>query len=224
MTNELPYRGSPESVTESENQRQWRIKLAEVKERVDKAGGEMEPKIIETVTALNLHKFPTTMSCEGHIEEGRKSYPWVSIEALDRPDDHYGDETKIKQTVADKYHIDVDDMWLDEHNDAYQEAHKLYEANGETEEFKRWREQNRELRKRMELLISDYYLQASALDQEYAVRIMPFGIRESFDIHTGGALVDDQEDSLERTPEALLKRQQAMQDFAEFLKRKYFES
>lgn len=224
MTHETPHQDSPESANESENQRQWRTKLAEVKERVDRAGGEMEPGIIEAVTALNLHKFPTSMSCEGHLESGKRPYPWVSIEALDRPDDHYIDETKIKQAIADKYQIGVDDLWLDEHNDAYQEATALYEANGETEEFKRWREQNSELKKQMELLIAEYRQHVGTIDNQYFVRLKPVGIHESFDVHTGGPLAESQADSLERTPEALQKRQQAMQDFTEFLKRKYFET
>lgn len=58
--------------------------LAQLRRRIaritDRLGLSIDPRILDTVVALQFHGFPTDASCEGHLDHGRPA-PWVEIEA-----------------------------------------------------------------------------------------------------------------------------------------------
>lgn len=66
----------------NEKEEQWR-KVAEHFQRVtDGLGRPIDPPIFETVVAFNVLDIPTSMSCGGHIDDGRGLLlPWVDIRA-----------------------------------------------------------------------------------------------------------------------------------------------
>jgi hypothetical protein len=50
----------------------------------DRLGRPIDPEIMETVIALNALSITTTMSCGGHIDDGRGLLmPWIDIASLD---------------------------------------------------------------------------------------------------------------------------------------------
>lgn len=61
-------------------QEKWQEVSIEVESWVDGLGFRIDPKIKETVIALNALGISTTASCEGHLDHGCP-YPWVDIDA-----------------------------------------------------------------------------------------------------------------------------------------------
>lgn len=60
-------------------------KLKELGKEADRLGYEIDRGIKETVALLNLLNFPTSASCEGHIDRGIP-VPWIDIEAENKPE------------------------------------------------------------------------------------------------------------------------------------------
>lgn len=87
----------------SEKEEQWR-KVAEHFQRVtDGLGRPIDPPIFETVVALNVLDIPTTMSCGGHIDDGRGLLlPWVDIRASHPQGDKLQKKIRKLNKRADK--------------------------------------------------------------------------------------------------------------------------
>lgn len=56
----------------------WNETVEKFTHVTDKLGKEIDPGIFDTVVALNVLGFHTTMSCEGHINWGLAA-PWVDV-------------------------------------------------------------------------------------------------------------------------------------------------
>jgi len=66
----------------SEREIAWESKREQVNKIKDKLGLGIDENIKETVTAFQIYEFPTSQSCEGHVESDRGNpYPWVEIYA-----------------------------------------------------------------------------------------------------------------------------------------------
>ena len=64
----------------SEKQKRWEAIQAEVEAITDRLGLGIDKGIKESVIALKAFDFPTSQSCEGHLEgEHGLAYPWVEI-------------------------------------------------------------------------------------------------------------------------------------------------
>jgi hypothetical protein len=61
---------------------QWRAAVEEADSLIDCIGRPVDLFIRDTVAILRLYGFPTTASCEGHLER-RCHYPWVDIEVAE---------------------------------------------------------------------------------------------------------------------------------------------
>jgi hypothetical protein len=59
----------------------WQQKLAEVSKLRDEADKGIDEGIKETVAALQLLGLQTIQSCEGHLDRGKQTAPWVDIES-----------------------------------------------------------------------------------------------------------------------------------------------
>ena len=71
---------------ELNKQEKWQEIAIEVESWVDGLGYPIDPKIKETVIALNALGIPTIASCEGHLDHGL-SHPWIDID-INTPEIH----------------------------------------------------------------------------------------------------------------------------------------
>jgi hypothetical protein len=211
---------------ESVKEKIWREKIEQVGNRHDRAGGEMDRGIIESMVALNIHGIPTEQSCEGHLDHGIPS-PWIAIEAVNRPTERYSDQNKIYQEVALKHGISVEELRDGKHEQEWREACIASETSGETETWELWQEKNAELRKQVEELVQKYESQRT--EESSSVMSLTPG-RGTFRIFTGGedyklrgkAIKEFSEAEREAISLRLRDHQAEMQRFTEFLKQKYF--
>jgi hypothetical protein len=61
----------------------WRKVAEHFQQVTDRLGRPIDPPIFETVVALNVLGLPTSMSCGGHLDDGRGLLlPWVDIRAF----------------------------------------------------------------------------------------------------------------------------------------------
>jgi hypothetical protein len=67
-----------ESLTREEKEQRWLKMAARMDKLADGLGMPIDTGIKDTVIVLNLLRFPTTMSCEGHAFRGVHG-PWVDI-------------------------------------------------------------------------------------------------------------------------------------------------
>jgi len=58
---------------------QWDVVAEKMSKVTDRLGKPIDPGIFDTVVALNVLGFKTTMSCEGHANRGVAA-PWIDIE------------------------------------------------------------------------------------------------------------------------------------------------
>lgn len=61
-------------------QKIWQQELTETRQITDKLGMEIDPKVVDIVTAMRLLGFQTTASCQGHLER-ITSGPFVKFES-----------------------------------------------------------------------------------------------------------------------------------------------
>lgn len=85
------------SSEKSEKQRRWEQVAAEVEGTADGLGLEIDAGIRESVIAFKVYEFPTSQSCEGHLEGDRGlPYPWVEVYAPE-PEGFDGSEEKRQE-------------------------------------------------------------------------------------------------------------------------------
>lgn len=207
-----------------EKQRQWEAKLAQLRTVADYEGQPIDSGIIETVAAFNVNEFNTVQSCEGHLDEGIP-VPWVAVESPDEPAEHFVGEGEIYAEVAQKYNLSVDDLIHAHNMEALQEANDRVMKNPETPQFAEWQRQNLELKRRMEKYLAEFY-QNRKVSPEVQL-VIDANRYHGFKLHNGGAdfnLVSAKLTEEERAQVAprLRQYQTEMNEFKEFLKRKYF--
>lgn len=177
---------------------QWEKMRAEVEEMADVLGEGIDEGIKETVIAFNVNGIPTSQSCEGHFEDGSDHgfpVPWVTVSAPNKPE-------------------------------------LRYKGEEETPEYRTWYEENKKLFTKVEALLKEFYAGRSVPEE---IRIIIDKMDNVFDVHNGGKfyIPNDRKERLQtelteeerqRIPEVLKNCQKEMQDFAEFLKKKYFSN
>ncbi|MBD3207838.1 MAG: hypothetical protein GF370_00060 [Candidatus Nealsonbacteria bacterium] len=162
-----------------QKEKKWKRFRQETEKIADPLGMKIDKGIEDTVTALRVYKFPTSASCEGHINEKEgHPYPWVEICAL--PPEGWEEDEEIKEE---------------------------------------WRIKNLEEQKRITDLLTEFYKDRNTSFD----KMLSFRFIGSF----GGFRI--QSTSAEQSPlfsegerkKRLEEHRKEMNDFAEFLKKKY---
>ena len=105
-----------------EKEQQWEKVSKEVNEVTDGLGLEIDEGIKETVVACMVNGLNTSQSCEGHTDRALP-VPWVEIEALNEPKEHYVGQNEIYEKVAKKYNLSAEAITPPtEHVDIFEEA------------------------------------------------------------------------------------------------------
>lgn len=90
-----PELGHNPEAERSEKRKRWEALEAEIEQITDRLGKGIDPEIKQSVVALKAFEFPTSQSCEGHLEgEHGSSFPWVEIYAPAPEGWREGDEKK----------------------------------------------------------------------------------------------------------------------------------
>lgn len=218
---------SPENIA-GDREKIWREKVEKVGKRLDGLDNEMDPGIIETVAALNLHGINTSQSCEGHLDRGIPS-PWVAIEAKNKPDtfkERYHNQVAIYEEIAQKHGIAIRELRDGAHEAAWHEACLACKASGETDAWKAWQAENKRLRKQVEELIQEYEKQQMEKSVSSVSITAGYG---PFRIFTGGPDFNLLGKTIKELPateqEAIAVRlrehQAEMRRFTDFLKQRY---
>lgn len=214
--------------------------LEEIRRKVDEIrdqlGMAVDEGIKETVVMLIALGFPTSGSCEGHIERALPM-PWVDITVPNRPEEQFVGEKEIKEKVfkeiAEKYKITIKEIESGENINAYREAmievQKLLGEAEMTEEYKKWLEEYGKLLNKLNELLKEFY-QGREVDEVVKLRIEKIG-HDTFRIHNGGEYykyycelekTEFNEEEKKKRKEILDRCREEMQAFTEFLKKKYF--
>jgi len=187
--------------------------------------------IKNTVAYLNVLDFHTSQSCEGHIDGGVPT-PWIAIESSSEPEERFIEEEEIFRNVAKEHGISLDQIKIADNMDAYWEAINKCKQNGETEDFKEWREKNKKLQGKMKLLLDEFYEDRSVeenvkiiieenADSNFNIRCnMNNGEYDSFIKPNNQEMTEEKK---KRFTLELERYRAEMDEFTEFLKKKYFE-
>jgi hypothetical protein len=214
----------------SEAQRQWDSVRSEIENTADALGYEVDEGIKEPVIALNAFGINTHQSCEGHLDHGI-SAPWISIEAPDEPEERFVGQNDIFEKVAKKYNLPIEDVKRWHNEDAYREALREFSENGETENYQKWKERSRKLLYIIWDILDDFYKTHQATDDvrlKTNVESFEDMAEGNFRIFNGGddyksikdvKLSEEEKETLNKRLEGYRKE---MQDFAKFLRDKFF--
>lgn len=204
-------------------EKEWQRWQKEVEGAADMLGYKVDERIKDAVVAFNVLGLPTAQSCEGHLDHGYAT-PWVRVEAPDQPEERFIGEKKIYQKIADKYTIPLEDVVRSNNQAAWIETMAELENAEETTERKEWRKKTKELEQKAVTLLEEFYKSREA---EANVRLdISENAEGSFEVHNGGEdyrpvfnMSEEQKKGLE---ERQKQYQEEMQQFAGFLKEKYF--
>lgn len=204
----------------------WNQATQEVTEISDDLGRGIDEGIRETVIALRVNGFPLSSSCEGHVDHGIP-VPYVEISAPNQPKDQFYGQDEVYQQVAQKYNLPVENVKRAINLEAYWEARDQAAKNGETEEYKVWNKENEALKNKAEDILQIFYKDRKAKPN---VKLEIYNIEGGFRIHNGGDDYNDVHDINEelsdmdkiKRSEKLTVYKKEMDDFAYFLKQKYF--
>lgn len=210
--------------------------LKRVEETGDRLGLSIDEKIKETVAFLNANEIRTSGSCQGHHDWG-VSAPWVEIEADDKPEETYVAEKEIYKEIARKRNLSVEQVkkpQTDEENQAWRdvwiEIDKIKDIK-ETEEYKKWGEENLKLYNKVKALLDEFYKDRE-IESDSKIIVSSKTARHGFRIHNGGddyePVIKDGKKPENKEQELLAKKlkkyQKEMQEFANFLKGKYLKN
>ncbi|MEA3453138.1 MAG: hypothetical protein U9Q96_02260 [Patescibacteria group bacterium] len=219
----------PKIETEEEKNKEkeilWDKKAQEIEEIRDREDQPIDEKIKEVIIALQLLDINTEGSCEGHDKKEGAAAPWVDVVASGQPKNRFIGQEEVFQRVAEKYNVLAEDLrenkdyeeWL---NEAINEA----SDNGETEEYKEWREINEVLQDKTENILKEFY-QFQDISMENRFVIIPIA-EGGFRIVCGEKdyqLTEiDRKEMSEAEKKAFRKRltqnQETMKKFGNFLK------
>jgi len=219
------------SETKSEKELVWEKTRGEIEGIGDSLGMPIDEGIKETVIAFMVNGFPTSGSCEGHVDRALP-VPWVEISAQNEPEIKYKKQEEVFDRIAKRHNFTTQDLLQWKNKDAekaYWEAIDKCVKNGETKEYKKWVEENKKLRKEMETILNEFY-QDKEIDLDIKLKIRP--IEAIFRVYSGSEedyrdfIKYNEEVSEERKQkraEKLVKYKAEMDAFTEFLKQKYFQ-
>jgi len=192
------------------------LKMAsEFNDPESKEQDEKDPKIIDTVATLWTLEITTRQSCEGHLDHG-SSYPWVLIEAPNEPKQRFNNEDELKAKIAERNNLSVGQINWNGSSQSAIEFRNEGSRDNETEEYKKWREENKKLYNKIKDWLDEFYKTREAQED---VKLRLDGPDDSyFQIQSGKESPDDHKQNLE---ELISKRQEEMAAFTQFLKEKY---
>ncbi|PIY74628.1 MAG: hypothetical protein COY85_02660, partial [Candidatus Portnoybacteria bacterium CG_4_10_14_0_8_um_filter_40_50] len=136
------------------------LKLEEIRQEVenigDRIGRPIDEGIRETVAMFKANELPTSDSCEGHVERGLP-VPYVEVSAPNEPQERFVGQNEVFEKVAKKYNITPEEAKTSKIDEAYWEAMKECSQNEETEEYKKWNEENEKLLAKGQGLLEEFY-------------------------------------------------------------------
>jgi len=205
------------------------LRLEEIRKEIenirDRCGMPIDKEIKETVIIFNALGLSTSSSCGGHIDRGYL-VPWIEISAPNEPEERFISQNKSFEKVAKKYNLTFEEVQKGTNMDAYWEAMRECSQNEETEEYKNWKKENKNLFKKAQSFLKEFYKKRK-VNPEMKLKITE--IEGHFRIHNGGRdykpivkKEDLSEKEIKIRLEKLKKYRSEMQEFTEFLKRKYF--
>lgn len=204
--------------TEKSKKEQWEQLEKEVEITEDAQGEKVDERIKESVVAFQAMGFPTSGSCEGHLDK-RVPTPWVEVSDPNEPEEQFVGEKEIYQKIAEKYNVLIEEVKSGKHHKAWTEALKESSKNEETPEYEEWREKNKELQEKAEELLEEFYKIKEPMIDEYHLVVSKLGPGGVFRVHSKG------EGCIENEPFSkgdLVECQKEMKVFTQFLKDKYF--
>lgn len=218
--------------TQEELKTPQELKLEEirkdVKETCDRLGMPIDPGIEETVVMFKANGLPTSMSCEGHPDRGLIA-PSITVSAPGEPDERYVGEREIIKEVAEKYNVTTEAVERAYNEEAWKEAMRKTSDIEETEEYKKWDEENKVLLEKMHTLIDEFY-QDREVEPDRKLKIIAGA--GHFDVHNGRedyqSVIEKKqeftEEEIKERAKKVLKYRDEMNDFTDFLKEKFGES
>jgi hypothetical protein len=200
-------------------------KRIEIDKIVDAVGRGIDDEIKDTIIALNVAGIPSKSSCQGHYgeDEGGMGAPWVEISAENEPEERFNNQAAIFQRIAEKYKIPLEELKRSFDPNAYWEAMKESSQQGETAEYQEWDKKNKELFKKAQNLLDEFYKDRQ-VDDNLKLQLEEWA--GGFRVHNGGDDYRDLEENVsEEAKETHKKRlelyQGEMKNFANFLVRKF---
>ncbi len=211
-------------------QEQWDRVKNEIENAADAEGYRIDEGIKEPVIALNAYGINTGQSCEGHVDSGR-SAPWIRIEAPNEPEERFIGQNETFEKVAKKYNMPVEETKRMYNMDAYWEAVHECQVNGETEEFQKWKAESGKLLYTTKEILDDFYRNRQ-VPESVKIKVDTENMEDmaegSFEIFNGGedcrnvSDVKLSQDEKEALGERLKGYRKEINEFAQFLKKKFF--
>jgi len=226
------------SVGNEVKQQVWDAKTAYLSEVTDRLGQPIDEGIKDMVVGLSAFGYPTTGSCEGHVDypfdqapnKRRFSLPYVFV-SEETPTYRYTQQREVFEKAAADAKLTPEEVSLrstPEGNATYLEAIKALDAgsnNDETDEYKAYREKNKALAAKLKALVSKFYSSQPLIPEEpIDVELISDG---TVAIVAKGAfmkVLDDEspETSDDSLLEVLAAQKKQMAAFSAFLKKEYF--
>ncbi len=225
MSEGLPI-NEPSLEIKSQKEIIWDNARQEINEIGDRLGLGIDEGIKETVTAFMVNGFPTSSSCEGHADRALP-VPWIEVRATNEPEERFVGQNEAFERVAKRYGLSLEDVKFGKNIDAYWDAMKEC-SKEETEEYKKWQEENDKLQMRAQKLLEDFY---EGRKVEPDIKLKTHKYVGDFRIHNGGKDYEDlighdeevSEERIKKRAEKLAKYKKEMDEFTDFLKKKFFE-
>lgn len=222
MSFENPTSGSE---NKSEKQQRWEEIEQSLRGTADDLNPEIDKGIFDTVVALNAFGLHTCGSCEGHVgveHDNEHPFPWVSLQAPNRPD-RYANEENIMPKLLEKYATAAGKKGPPYDEEIYNQALNELETYPETAEYKKWIEETERMASHLQKLLDEFY---EHREVKPLVKLRAERQPESFSLNSGshGQMVregtsDKRQEALQKL---LVRYQEEMRVFTEFLKRRYF--
>ncbi len=234
MNFEKPKIEKPLYAEKSSEKKEKISRVEDIKNKIEKStdslGKFIDEGIKDTVIYLNALDFPTSQSCEGHVDGGVPT-PWVAVEALSRPKERFIKEKEIFKNIAKMHKMSLDQIKSAQNMDVYWEAIRMCKENGETDDFKEWRKSNKKLQDRMKSLLDEFY--KNRLVKENIKIIVEENAESDFNIRCNmyegeyngfirGHGREMTKEEKERFTLDLEDYRDEMDEFSQFLKKKYF--
>ena len=204
---------SVETQEKSEKEIAWEKQMQEV-EKIP----NLEYGVKKIITALNISGIPTSQSCEGHIDheedKTRITTPFIEISAPRQTRKRFIGQKTIIPRIAKKYGIppeDVRTMIL--HSAPWEEFKNAKDTQG----YKKWRRENKKIAEKAEIFLK-YFYQDSITPEDIRLTISEQNAGQ-FEITNSGGNEIPQAEAEQR----LAQYQNEMNNFAQFLKEKYFK-
>jgi hypothetical protein len=208
------FMGIESVATEGLEQQNKKEVIWQKKEQETEQIPHIEKGTIKIITALNLSEIPTSQSCEGHVQENEigVTNPFVEISALNQPEKRFVGQERIIPRVAKKYGMKLEDVRT---MILHSMPHEEFRGLKETESYKKWRKENKKIARRAGKLLKEFY-------QDLAV---PENVRLTINEQDAGQFEITNTGREQEYPaeEQLAQYQREMDNFAAFLKEKYFE-